>query len=47
MNKRKRLLALICVALMTIEFLPKQLIANATLNSNEVKEIEESENKDI
>ena len=32
---------------MTIEFLPKQLIANATLNSNEVKEIEESENKDI
>ncbi len=38
---------MICVALMTIEFLPKQLIANATLNSNEVKEIEESENKDI
>ena len=32
---------------MTIEFLPKKLIANATLNSNEVKEIEESENKDI
>lgn len=32
---------------MTIEFLPKQLIANDTLNSNEVKEVEESENKDI
>ena len=47
MNKRKRLLALICVALMTSEFLPTQVIANATLNSNEVKEIEESENKDI
>lgn len=46
-KQRKRLLSLICVALMTIEFLPTQLIANATLNSNEVKEIEESENKDI
>ncbi|MBC5641200.1 immunoglobulin-like domain-containing protein, partial [Clostridium lentum] len=47
MKQRKRLLSLICVALMTIEFLPTQLIANATLNSNEVKEVEESENKDI
>ena len=46
MKQRKRLLSLICVALMTIEFLPTQLIANATLNSNEVKEVEESENKD-
>jgi len=46
-KQRKRLLSLICVALMTIEFLPTQLIANATLNSNEVKEVEESENKDI
>ena len=47
MKQRKRLLSLICVALMTIEFLPTQLIANATLNSNEVKEVEESEDKDI
>ena len=46
MNKRKRLLALICVALMTSEFLPTQVIANATLNLSEVKVDEELANNE-
>ena len=46
MNKRKRLLALICVALMTSEFLPTQVIANATLNLSEVKVDEELDNNE-
>ena len=46
MKQRKRLLSLICVALMTIEFLPTQLIANATLNLSEVKVDEELANNE-
>ena len=46
MNKRKRLLALVCVALMTSEFLPTQVIANATLNLSEVKVDEELANNE-
>ena len=45
-KQRKRLLSLICVALMTSEFLPTQVIANATLNLSEVKVDEELANNE-
>ena len=37
---------MICVALMTSEFLPTQVIANATLNLSEVKVDEELANNE-
>ena len=40
MNSRKRLLSLICVALMTTEFLPAQAIANATTTLESKKDME-------
>ena len=39
-NSRKRLLSLICVALMTTEFLPAQAIANATTTLESKKDME-------